>query len=108
MGLITKNVIMKWNGKNKKWFVLKGYIFTKIKDTFKVKVEDLMNGSEILVVVKCDCKDCSTPIIKPITYRAYSKCVKEDNKYYCCYCAKKLYATSNTKKTKLKNGISFE
>ena len=41
MGLLTKEVEMKWNPRNYKYFIEKGYQFTKWKDTFLVKIEDL-------------------------------------------------------------------
>jgi hypothetical protein len=53
--LLTKVVIMKWNPKNRKYYEEKGYIFTKWKDEFEIKIEDLAHGSDIITVdVECD------------------------------------------------------
>lgn len=106
--LLTEKVIVKWNSKNKKWYEDKGYIFTKMKDEFDIKVEDLTDGSHVKVQVKCDCQDCKNPYLKPMLWNVYLKCVKEDDKYCCQRCALRLYGIKNTNKTKLKNGISFE
>lgn len=49
--LLTKTILVKWNPSNRKWYESKGYIFSKWKDEFEVKVEDLTNGSHVLVNV---------------------------------------------------------
>ena len=108
MGLITKTVIVKWNSKIKKYYESKGYIYTKMGDEFEVKIKDLAKGSHALVNVKCDCEDCKSPYLKPIIWRDYLKCVKEDDKYYCQKCSMKVLTKDKTKKTKLKNSKSFE
>lgn len=43
-----------WNNATKKWYVDKGYSFTKIKEVFTVKVVDIIPTSTIKVMVKCD------------------------------------------------------
>jgi len=105
--LITKTVNIKWCYKTKKWYEEQGYIFTKWNDEFEVKVEDLICGANAYVNVTCDCESCTTPIIKPVRWCDYLKCVKEDGKYYCRKCAIGLFANENARKTKLKNGLSF-
>jgi len=95
LGLINKTVLMRWNSNNKKYYESKGYVYTKMKDEFEVKVEDLPNSSNIKVDVKCD--GCGE-ILKPIKWQDYKKGVKEDDKYYCHKCAKNNY----------KKWISFE
>lgn len=107
MGLISKTVIVKWNRATKNYYILKGYPFTKYGDEFEVKVEDLIDNSTTLVDVECDCKDCSTPIKKPLKWQNYKKCVHEDGSYYCNTCANKLYAHKNGLKTRLENSESF-
>ena len=52
--LISKIVKIRWNAKNKRRFVDLGYKFTKMNDTFDVKVEDLSNGSSAKIKVQCD------------------------------------------------------
>lgn len=56
--LITKEVEMSWNNTIKDWYINKGYIFTKIRDKFIVKVADLSKHSNKIVEVLCDyCKE---------------------------------------------------
>ena len=82
--LLTKTVVVKWNSKNKKWHEEKGYIFTKWKDEFEVKVEDLSKGCRVFVKIECDgCKE----IIAGVRWEDYLKQVKEDGTYYCKKCA---------------------
>ena len=102
--ILTKSVLIKWHSKNKKWYEERGYIFTKMKDEFEVKVEDLSDGTDVLVDIQCD--GCEK-ILKGISWNVYLKCVKEDGKYYCHKCSMTLYASESNKKTKLKNGKSF-
>jgi hypothetical protein len=52
--LITQKVKQKWNAKTKKHYVDLGYKFTAMKDEFIVNVEDLTNGSNVKVMVRCD------------------------------------------------------
>lgn len=55
--LITKYVEMKWNSKNKTYYENLGYTYTKMKDIFLIDVNDLKNGSNVKVEVKCDYND---------------------------------------------------
>lgn len=105
--LLTEKVRITWNGKNKKYYELKGYVFTKIGDEFEVKIEDLAKGSHIKVEVKCDCKDCENTYLSLIEYRSYLRYLKEDEKYYCQKCSYKLFGKEKTIKTRIKNGKSF-
>lgn len=52
--LLSKEVISKWNSKNKKYYIGKGYKFTNYGEEFKVKIEDLTPSSKSIVRVKCD------------------------------------------------------
>lgn len=45
---------VKWMRPTKEWYLSKGYIFTKIGDSFTVKAEDLSRGSKQEIVVVCD------------------------------------------------------
>jgi hypothetical protein len=56
--LITKEVKIKWNPKNKKFYEEKGYEFSKYNDEFLCSVHDLANGSHVKVEIYCDyCMD---------------------------------------------------
>ena len=103
--LLTKSVIMKWTAFKKGWYVSKGYVFTKMGDDFEVKVEDITDGSHVLVNIRCD--GCGEIIIGVI-WQHYIDLRHEDGKYYCHQCAMKLYAGENGRITKLQNGKSFE
>lgn len=52
--LLSENTVMKWNSKNKRYFENLGYTYTKMKDEFIVRVEDLTKGSSALVELLCD------------------------------------------------------
>ncbi|GAB6423139.1 hypothetical protein bcgnr5372_27630 [Bacillus luti] len=52
--LITKTVMLCWMPSNKDHFLKKGYEFTKFKDKFEAKVEDLSPKSNVEVVFTCD------------------------------------------------------
>ena len=105
--LLSKTVIMKWNPANIKHYESKGYPFTKYGDEFLVKVEDLSNGSNVLVNVKCDYEYCENSYFKPMAYNTYNNTIHENGKYYCHKCTMKLFGSEKTRKTKLKNGKSF-
>jgi len=50
----NQKVIAKWSGRNKGYYISKGYIYTKIGDLFDVNVEDLSSGTRSEVIVVCD------------------------------------------------------
>ena len=104
MGLISNTVKMKWYNKTKRWYESKGYIFTRYKDEFEVKVEDLPSGSDVLVDVRCDCEDCSSPYLKSIKWGYYLKQIYKNGKYYCKSCAHKLTHYRKRTENKLNNG----
>lgn len=76
----NQNVYVKWNSANRKHYVNKGYIFTKWKDEFLVKVEDLSIGSHSKVKVICDYCHCE----KDVSFKDYIRC--HDGEFGdCCY-----------------------
>jgi len=103
--LLTKEVEVKWNSKNKKWYENKGYKFTKWKDIFKVSIDDLSKGAHVFVKVQCDnCKET----LKEVEWNNYNNIIKKYNgKYYCHKCAMLLYGKIKELNTKLKNSVSF-
>lgn len=71
---------VKWVRPTKEWYLSKGYIFTKIGDSFTVKAEDLSRGSKQEIVVVCDY--CGKEFKK--AFCAYIK--QRDDKYGdCCF-----------------------
>lgn len=102
--LLTKIIKVKWNPMNKKQYESKGYVFTKYKDEFDVKVEDLSDGCNEEVEVQCD--ECGK-VLRNIKWNAYKKYAKKDEKYYCNKCAIKLYGGERKRLVQLKNGESF-
>lgn len=105
MGLISETVIIKWHGRNKQYYIEKGYLFTKIGNGFEVKVSDLQKATRTHVNCKCD--NCGK-ILENVPWQNYLEYVKEDNRYFCNDCANKLYVKKSAMKTLLKNGTSFE
>lgn len=103
MGLITKTVMMKWNSSNKKYYESLGYLYTKKGDAFEVDIKDLNKNSHYRIEYTCD--NCGK--ILSTSYQNYVKAISRNKKTFCNLCSKKLYSTSHTKDTKLKNGKSF-
>lgn len=68
--LISKFVKTKWNNRTKKYYIKLGYAFTKMFDEFEVKIEDLLNGSNVEVKVLCDY--CKKEIID-MTWEEYQR-----------------------------------
>lgn len=54
MLLIDQPAIMRWHARNKEYYTSRGYKFTKMRDEFQVKVEDLPKQSHAVVKVQCD------------------------------------------------------
>jgi len=99
--LITKTVKMKWHPNNKNLYESKGYIFTKWKEEFEVKVEDLTDGSSS-VFVDIECDGCEK-LLENIRWQSYKWYVKEDGKYYCRKCSTSLFNKNSLKKIKGKS-----
>lgn len=70
--LISKTVIVKWNSKNKGWYESKGYIFTKMKDSFEVSINHLPPTTKQKIEVLCDyCLEKGIKTIVSKTYQDY-------------------------------------
>ncbi len=52
--ILSDTVQVRWISNLKKWYLEKGYAYTKMYDYFECKVEDLMPTSTIKIKVKCD------------------------------------------------------
>jgi very-short-patch-repair endonuclease len=67
--LLTKEVEIKWERANKKYYIERGYNYTKLKDVFVVPIEIVSKGSGVIVDVLCDY--CNETIVQK-TYHAYN------------------------------------
>lgn len=101
--LKTKEVEIKWIHKTKQHYINKGYVFSGYDTYFMIRVEDIMDSSDIKVNVNCD--NCDKNL--NMKWKTYKKYVHSDGKNYCRACAHILFASELSRKTKLKNGISF-
>lgn len=52
--LIEQKVKIRWNPNNKKYYVNKNYIYTKINEEFEVDVHDLSEKSHAYIYLQCD------------------------------------------------------
>lgn len=78
--LLSKEIMVRWNGRVASHYIERGYIYTKQGDLFKCRIEDLQEGSIVKVKVKCDY--CGIEFEAP--YRQYLKGRVTVNKD-CCY-----------------------
>ena len=52
--ILTKTLLVKWNGSQRKYYESKGYVFTKFNDEFECKFEDIPHASDKFVDCQCD------------------------------------------------------
>lgn len=91
--LISQTVMQKWHSVTKKYYVKRGYIFTKNGDYFEVRVEDLTSSSEVKITVQCDyCEG-----VFQMMYKDYNRRVLKGTilKVSCATCKPKKQAESN-------------
>lgn len=93
--ILDDTVQMTWNSNNKKYYIERGYIFTKMYDKFIVKINDLPDGSSMKIKIKCDV--CEK--IKLLSYCEYVHSVKNGGYYTCS----QKCSNGKSKKTCLKN-----
>lgn len=91
--LISEVAEVRWNGNNKKHYTSKGYKFTKMKDVFYAKIEDLKISRKAIIEIQCDyCGD--------IFKRSYAEYIDQTSKSIikkdCCY---------DCRQTKAKEGM---
>lgn len=73
---------MRWNARNKYYYMERGYEFTKMGDEFDVKVEDLPSESHVYVKVQCDfCGE-----IIDVKYQNYTHRGLKSDGYACTKC----------------------
>lgn len=87
--ILDNYVNIRWNQNNRKYYIERGYVFTKIGDLFNVGINDLSNSSHVIVNVKCDVCEKERKII----YREYYSNIQNSNYYSCsrkCGVSKKI------------------
>lgn len=85
---------VKWHHKNRSWYESKGYIFTKYKEEFSVKVEDLNPTTHDEVSVICD-------VCGKVIQRSYRRYLRERDEEFgdtCISCKKEKQARTNKEK----------
>ena len=50
--LLDTKVLVRWNGRNKEYYISKGYKFTQNNDLFWVGIEDLNPSSHTMITAK--------------------------------------------------------
>lgn len=98
-----------WHNKTRKHFEEKGYLFTKYKDLFVVKVEDLPHGSNKKIKVYCDyclLEGVKTPL--EVYYYKYLESRKIVQKDCCKSCSRKKVKDSNLKVYGVENIFQLE
>lgn len=120
MAIVEDQLVeVKWHYSNREWYEEKGYVFTKNKDTFYVKVDELMDSSKANVKVICDM--CGEEGVKKYTFIRFKEnhfcdrdCYKEFRRKYgshnntsvtinCSFCHKE-YKIKLSRYEKFKNG----
>ena len=85
--ILTETVIMKWNGRNKKYYKEKGYNYTNQYDTFIVIIKDLPKCSKSLIQAKCDyCMEQGIETIITERYADFNKSRQKIQKDCCKKC----------------------
>ena len=77
--IISKEVEVKIGSKNYKLYKELGYVFNRVGDIIKIKIEDVSKGSHSIVEVKCDY--CGKLLTMP--YKSYNSYIKTINKISC-------------------------
>lgn len=113
MIILDQKVIIKWNGKHKKFYQNLGYKFTKLHDEFEADLKDVPIGSNVKIQVVCDF--CGSffestykrmnKITKHTCHNCCSKKIKETwlNKYGVTHPMKTTKTKEKLKNTWLKN-----
>lgn len=88
MPIIQETLKIKWNTKTKTYYEDKGYIFTKFKDEFEVKIKDVYPGNKEPVL--CQCEYCNQQFTRMFSraIAIYSKELKSERKMCCPNCKK--------------------
>lgn len=91
-----------WCYQNRKHYEELGYKFTKYRDKFTVKIDELSHGSNIRITAICD--ECGAE--KRIKYQDYLRCLENYNVYMCNKCSHKKVERTCMKKYGTKSPLS--
>lgn len=93
----NQKITIKWNKRNKDWYINKGYIFTKTEDSFIVNAEDLSKGAHYKVKVLCDyCGEIIT-----VVWGDYYRYSQKNTKYACKHCRQRKTSDNNLEERRL-------
>lgn len=85
--ILEREIPITWNGMTKQYYINKGYVFTKMGDTFLVKIQDLHENSTFRVTRICpSCGKQDSIQFRKIYSRGHCLCNK---------CSKRKIAQSN-------------
>jgi len=104
--LISTVVTTTWNSRTKKHYENLGHKFTKLYDEFLVNVNDLCDGSSVMVEVKCDGNNCDENNCETILNISWCNYLKKE-KHYCKKCSAILKGSVKKRLLKINNGDSF-
>ena len=103
--ILDKSVEIRWHPKNKKYFIDKGYEFTKMNNSFIINICDLNITSNTNITVKCDV--CSN--VKHLKYYQYLKNIKNGGYYGCTRkCSNDKAIKTNLEKYGCEHPLQFE
>jgi very-short-patch-repair endonuclease len=89
---------VKWHSQNKEHYINKGYVFTKYKDEFLVKAEDLSRSAT--AIVKVDCDYCGEEY--EMVWYHYKEIQDKNEKCACYNCRNKKKYENNLRDRQLK------
>lgn len=103
--ILDKHIEIAWLRNNKRYYISKGYSFTKMGDVFVVDINDLSCGSNRSVYVKCDI--CENK--RFVGYREYFRNKSHGNQFACSTkCAKIKREKTIVEKYGVVNGFQNE
>lgn len=82
--IVDEYVEINWASGNKNHFIEKGYVFTKLKDSLIVKIEDLSENAKTKARAKCI--SCGNIELKPYKSIIYSLKYTHKKSFHCTKC----------------------
>lgn len=63
MGIKVKTIKIKWHSSTKKYYISKGYKFTRVGDEFEININDLNDTAS--TIIECECDRCGEFFNRP-------------------------------------------